>query len=43
MSFFLICWSAIVQRSYKLGYFLIIVCMELEQEQDITFKLEMNT
>lgn len=40
MSFFWICWSAIVQPS--INYFLIIVCIELEQEQDITFKLEMN-
>lgn len=36
-----ICWSAIVQPS--INYFLIIVCIELEQEQDIRVKLGMNT
>ncbi len=41
MSFFLICLSATIQPC--INYFLIIVCIELELERDMTFELEMNT
>lgn len=40
MSFFLIFLSATVQPC--INYFLLIVCIELELEQDIAFELEMN-